>query len=120
MSPSRALATGLSLAHTPFGNVLHIKAWLRMARLRLTASSPVEPREEENWPAPQASWQQAVTGLRNECAALRQAILDFPPQRLEQRAPARELQTFYILLHGAIQHSAYHAGQIAMLKRVIV
>lgn len=107
-------------SHTIWELVLHIEAWLRIARLRLTASSPVDPREEENWPTPQGSWQQAVTSLRSECVALQQAVLDFPPHRLEQLAPARESQTFYILLHGVIQHSAYHAGQIAILKNVIV
>ena len=120
VSQETADTRSFARAHTIWELVLHIETWLRIARLRLTASSPVDPGEEENWPAPKASWQHAVTGLRNELATLRQAILDFPPHLLEQVAPATEPQTFYILLHGVIQHSAYHAGQIAMLKRVII
>ena len=27
--------------------------------------------------------------------------------------------SYYELLHGIVQHDAYHAGQIAILKRVI-
>ena len=103
--------------HTIWELVLHVGAWLRIARLRLSASSPVDPTEDENWPAPSGSWQGALVGLRNEVTALRGAILDFPPDRLEDAAPAIEPQTFYVLLHGVLQHSAYHAGQIAVLKK---
>ena len=64
------------------------------------------------------AWQDAVKALEVETWALEQAILGFPEERLDYRAPASEPQTFYVLLHGVIQHSAYHAGQIALLKRV--
>jgi hypothetical protein len=39
-------------------------------------------------------------------------MLDFPPERLDHIAPAAELQTFYLLLHGVIQHPAYHAASL--------
>ena len=107
-------------AHTIWELVLHVRVWLRVARLRLTASSPVDPTGDEDWPAPGGFWQDAVAGLRNDVADLREAIADFPPGRLEETVPATESQTFYVLLHGAIQHSAYHAGQIAVLKKVII
>jgi uncharacterized damage-inducible protein DinB len=106
-------------AHTIWELVLHIESWLRVARVRLTASTTVEPEEDENWPTPGGSWQDATNGLRYEASALQEAILEFPPERLEHVAPAAEPQTFYVLLHGVIQHSAYHAGQIAVLKKVI-
>ena len=119
ISQGTASERASSGAHTIWELVLHIEAWLRIARVRLAASTPVEPKEEENWPAPGGSWQNAIAGVRNEVAALREAILEFPADRLEDVAPATEPQTFYVLLHGVIQHSAYHAGQIAILKRVI-
>jgi uncharacterized damage-inducible protein DinB len=106
-------------AHTVWELVLHIESWLRIARVRLSASTPVDPREDEDWPTPGGLWQDARNGLRNEASALQAAILEFPPERLEHVAPASEPQTFYMLLHGVIQHSAYHAGQIAILKKVI-
>jgi hypothetical protein len=55
--------------------------------------------------------------LETEVDALENAVRSFPDDRLAQMAPADEPQTFYVLLHGAIQHSAYHAGQIMLLKR---
>jgi DinB superfamily len=106
-------------AHTIWELVLHIAAWLRVSRERLSASELVEPTDDEDWPVPGDSWQDATTRLRSEMKALRESILAFAPERLDEVAPAREPQSFYVLLHGVIQHCAYHAGQIAILKQAI-
>ena len=119
VSPENASEKAGGGAHTIWELSLHIAAWLRIARVRLGASTPVDPEEGENWPVPSGSWEDAVAGVRQEMVALRKAILEFPVERLNEIAPAAEVQTFYVLLHGVIQHSAYHAGQIAILKRVI-
>jgi uncharacterized damage-inducible protein DinB len=104
-------------AHTIWELVLHIAAWLRIARERLSATHTRDAEAAENWPPMNASWQDAVSALERETYALEQAILNFPEERLQESAPATEAQTFYVLLHGVIQHSAYHAGQIAVLKK---
>ncbi len=119
ISGESASSRPIGNAHTIWELVLHVAAWIRIARLRLTASSPVEATESENWPVASGDWRNAVAGLRTEAAALQEAIVVFPPDRLEEFALAGESQTFYVLLHGVIQHSAYHAGQIAVLKKVI-
>ena len=107
----------LAHAHTIWELVLHIAAWLRIARDRLTATELRDVGEAENWPPMEGSWEEAKSSLETEVHALGQAILNFPEKRLEEQAPAPEAQTFYQLLHGVIQHSAYHAGQIALLKK---
>lgn len=104
-------------AHTIWELVLHMTAWLRVARERLSGNGVREPEAAENWPGMGRSWREAKTALESEIDALEQTILRFPDERLEERAPAIEEQTFYQLLHGVIQHSAYHAGQIAVLKK---
>jgi uncharacterized damage-inducible protein DinB len=104
-------------AHTIWELVLHMAAWLRISRERLSAVSNRDVNEKENWPSMEGTWQRAISSLEAETFALEQAILEFPAQRLLERAPASEPQTFYTLLHGVIQHSAYHAGQIALLKK---
>lgn len=42
----------------------------------------------------------------------------FPDSRLTETVPGRDYD-FYFLLHGVVQHTLYHAGQIAVLKRQI-
>lgn len=106
-------------AHTTWELVLHITAWLRIARERLSVTQDHDPSPAEDWPPISVPWSEATAALASEVHALEQAILAFPADRLYERAPAHEPQTFYQLLHGVIQHSAYHAGQIALLKKEI-
>jgi uncharacterized damage-inducible protein DinB len=105
--------------HTGWELVLHMTAWLRIARERLSATSPIDPSEAENWPAPTGSLEDALASLRAETTALIRSLQSFPPERLDELAPATEPQTFYVLLHGVMQHSAYHAGQIAVMKKAL-
>ena len=104
-------------AHSIWEITFHITAWLRVARERLSASETCDPTEEENWPSVSGTWQDTLSELEMEVKALEQAILAFPSERLSQLAPASEPQTFYILLHGVVQHCAYHAGQLALLAK---
>ncbi len=104
-------------AHTIWELVLHVAGWLRIARERLVATEIREAEATEDWPSMAGSWEEAKSSLESETHALGEAILKFPDERLEEPAPAVETQTFYQLLHGVIQHSAYHAGQIAVLKK---
>lgn len=114
---STAHARPIPGAHTVWELVLHITAWLRVARERLSATFARDPDEAENWPTMDNSWQSAISSLEDEIDALERAILEFPEDRLAESAPASEPQTFYVLFHGVIQHTAYHAGQIALLKK---
>jgi uncharacterized damage-inducible protein DinB len=104
-------------AHTIWELVLHISAWFRIARERLSATRDLDPTPEEDWPLVTGTWEEAIASLAEEVDALEQAISAFQGERLQERAPAAEPQSFYDLLHGVIQHSAYHAGQIALLKK---
>jgi uncharacterized damage-inducible protein DinB len=104
-------------AHSIWELVLHITAWMRIARERLSADKLRDHNDEENWPSATGPWKAALTGLDQEARDLERAILSFPPDRLKELAPATEPQTYYVLLHGVVQHAAYHAGQIALLKK---
>jgi hypothetical protein len=49
---------------------------------------------------------------------LAQAIEGFDDAKLRAIVPGRQYD-FYYLFHGIVQHSLYHGGQIAMLKKAI-
>ena len=89
-------------SHNIWELVLHIAAWLRIARDRLSAESVRIIAPEEDWPPVAGTWVDAL------------AELDRDVQALE----AAEPQSFYGLLHGVVQHNLYHAGQIALLKKM--
>jgi uncharacterized damage-inducible protein DinB len=113
----RAQVRALAGTHTIWELVLHVAAWMRIGRERLSATSLRHPSEEENWPAMGDSWSEAFKILEREEHALERAIRAFPDNRLDEPAPGTDPQTFYTLLHGIVQHIAYHAGQIAILKK---
>lgn len=117
VTEQQAAARPIPSAHTIWEIVLHTTAWLRIARERLSATKTRDHTAEENWPAATGSWPDALATLEREQRELEGAILSFPEDRLAAPAPASEPQTFYILLQGVIQHVAYHAGQIALLKK---
>jgi uncharacterized damage-inducible protein DinB len=103
--------------HTIWELVLHVTAWMRIARERLGSKSVRQVADEENWPPVTGVWADAVAELHREARALEEATLVFPDDKLNRRAPAVEPQSYYGLLHGVIQHNIYHAGQIAILKK---
>ena len=113
LAARRAVAGG----HTIHELVLHITAWMRAARERLTATAPIDLTLEEDWPPADGPWSAALANLGSEARALEEAVLLFPDERLDRRAPAHQPQSYYGLLHGVIQHNLYHAGQIALLRK---
>jgi uncharacterized damage-inducible protein DinB len=117
VTPEQAARRPIGNAHTIWELVLHIAAWMRIGRERLTATRTRDHTEEENWPPMAGSWQDALAMLEREERQLEQAILIFPEERFNEPAPATEPQTFYELLHGVVQHAAYHGGQIVLLKK---
>ena len=117
VTEAKAAARPVSGAHSIWEIVLHISAWMRIARERLSAEvmRPVQPSED--WPSVTGRWTDAVAELDREERALEEAVRAFPDSRLREKAPAPEPQTFYVMLHGVVQHNLYHAGQIAILKK---
>jgi len=119
VTAERAAANPIPGAHSIWELVLHVAAWEDVVRRRLGGET-VELTEEENFPAvPDASakaWKAALAKLEAGNRALRETIARYDAARLD--APLdRQRSTAYILMHGAIQHDLYHAGQIALLRK---
>ena len=98
-------------AHSIWGLTRHLTSWTAMARRRLKAGAHIEMPEEENFPAPSEDWAADRAALFAETRAL----ADDAAQLTEA-----ELNKFrYRLLHGSVQHHLYHAGQIALLRKLL-
>ena len=110
-------------AHSIWELTLHIAAWEDACRRRLEGD-PAELREEENFPpitdTSQAAWEDAKRKLIKLHNQLLVAITATDDSRLDQPIINNaETASAYVTLHGGVQHSLYHAGQIAILKKAI-
>ncbi len=106
-------------AHSIWEIVLHIDIYVRAA-IDAIAGTPI-PRmwgTEVDWPSPaqfqQELWRKDLLAAMRNAEALAVAVESMPDAKLAETVPGRTYD-FYYLLHGIIQHSLYHAGQIALL-----
>ena len=121
VSPEQAATVIVPGAHSSWELVHHIGAWVNIVRRRVDGEA-VTVTEDINFPpvtdTSGVAWNAALKSLEEAEAELRATILRLPEARLEQPAvPGGD--TVYVLLHGAVQHSLYHAGQIALLKKAL-
>jgi uncharacterized damage-inducible protein DinB len=121
LTPEQALARPVAGAHSILELVLHIAAWEAVARRRLAGDAAQIYNTPEDWPAGDSSeetWRTALKRLEEENAKLREAILRLDDAKLDE--PIYEgMSSTYVTLQGVVQHSLYHAGQIAVLKKAL-
>jgi uncharacterized damage-inducible protein DinB len=128
VSPEQAAAHPVPGAHSIWEIVLHVAAWRGEVRKRLEGRMATLP-DEGDWPAvPEptaANWQAALERLRQSHEDLVGALRRFDAARLienvdDDRDPALGVGvSYYVMLHGLVQHDLYHAGQIRLLARAL-
>ena len=110
----------LPAAHSIWELVHHVEAWEREALLTLQGKTYESHSGDRDWPPVVATtaecWQAALERLRSTCLALVAAIGEIDDDQLDEVVAGREF-SYYVLLHGVVQHNLYHAGQISLLKR---
>jgi hypothetical protein len=104
--------------------MLHIAYWKYTVRRHLSNEIvPRFPRSPANFPAQpdvpdEAAWTRDVALLRNEQAALVEAMARLSERRLGDVPAMGKRWTFGELALGIAAHDAYHTGQIQLLKRL--
>jgi uncharacterized damage-inducible protein DinB len=121
ISVERAASRPLANAHSIWEVVGHMAFWEDVAARRL-GGLRAGLEEDRNFPAaPQASeahWQKTLDQFRASNQAFRQALQKLNPARLNELSAAGK-RSFYEEAHGLIEHSVYHAGQIALLAKAM-
>jgi len=123
VTAAQAAAHPIKNAHSIWELVLHISAW-DGAVLRRMGGVAVELSDAENFPqvtdASETAWRTALARVRRVHEELVAAVATLPESRLYEMVPGKEgaHYTFYYMLHGVTQHELYHAGQIALLKKM--
>lgn len=122
ISAKQAAARPIPNAHSIWELVLHIAAWDRVACQRILGGKRKSLPPKENFPevtdTSEAAWKKALQDLEREHGALISATQKFADKKLDHKLGGGD-HSFYITMHGAIQHDLYHAGQIAILKKLV-
>ncbi|MBK0379808.1 DinB family protein [Mucilaginibacter segetis] len=113
--------------HNIAGILLHMLNWTIEVSERIQGKEAGMP-EAQNWPDPgtpdEQKWQTLINDFKLANTRLAGIIQDMPADtwdkpindtRDEPGAPASYAET----INGLIQHHIYHAGQIALLNRII-
>lgn len=103
-------------AHSIWNIVTHLTAELIYAREVVEGTAT--PYEGKTWhditDASEAAWEKAVQELKQANRALVRTVMKLNDTILDKK-PIHVRGPFYIMLHGTMQHSIYHAGQISLL-----
>ena len=122
VTPESAYAHPVSGAHSIWEIVLHLASTYRLV-LRRIQGNDLPLRPEDDWPSlpppTPSNWQDAIGSVRRLNEELRQAVRRFSPERLDKALVAMPHYTAYPQFIGITQHDAYHAGQIAVLKKAL-
>ena len=137
-SPVKAILDGVTAeqaarkpangAHSIWALVLHMTGWRNEVAARATGKPAGEPAAgdypEVGDPTP-ARWKAALAALDASHANLVEVVRGMSDEHLlkptndPRSRPLGTGVSYYELLHGIVQHDAYHAGQIAILKKVL-
>jgi len=128
VTAAQAAARPIPRGHSIWELVLHMTSWKNEVRRRIEGAPAGEPQEGD-WPSvgdpTDARWAEARAGLDRAHAALAAAVRALSESKVF--APTNDPRvretgagvSHYTLLHGLVQHDAYHAGQIAILKKAL-
>lgn len=122
LNAEQAAARRVEGAHSIFELVLHIEAWERAILRRLGGDAAQIYQTEEDWSslseASEEAWAAARRKMSETYVALREAVLELDDDALDEPI-LPNMSTRYASLHGAIQHTLYHAGQIAVVRKAL-
>jgi len=118
VTEEQARSRPIANAHSILELVVHVRTWMDTASERL-AGSQRELTTEEDWSdVARTSWLAVLDELDNAESRVCDAVARLHPDDLDKPVAGRRYSV-YVLVHGVIQHNLYHAGQIALLKKML-
>jgi uncharacterized damage-inducible protein DinB len=128
VTPEQAARRPPNGAHSIWELVLHMTGWRNEAARRARGEPAAEPAggDYPHVGDPTATrWTDALDALDVSHARLVTAVQGMSdddllnPTNDPRNRPLGTGVSYYELLHGVVQHDAYHAGQIAILKKIL-
>ena len=119
VSSAGAVARPIAGGHSIWELVLHMEAWADTWRRRLEGQVADEPPAGDFPPlgaTTQEAWSRARAGLESAHEKLTARVARLTPAELDAPVPGCDWDARFIV-RGAVRHTVYHAGQIAVLKK---
>lgn len=110
--------------HSIWELILHLSAWRKFALEKISKNEAyqIEIGSEIDWPPlreiSESNWQNCLLELQKLGQALQDSFKNQTDILLNEHVPGKAY-TFYILLHGIVQHDAYHCGQIVLTRKML-
>jgi uncharacterized damage-inducible protein DinB len=118
ISPELA-TTPLGLGSHSISELLqHLLLWNE--RIRNTSDSNSLPpwQPDKDWAEPPIPWNELVSRWSQSRELLEEKIRNFPTEDLAKQVPGRNYP-YETMLHGIVEHTIYHSGQIAMVLSML-
>jgi uncharacterized damage-inducible protein DinB len=121
LAPEQAAMRASSNAHSIWELVSHMTFWETEVYRRLKHLPP-RPRGKLNFLATPnvtaKNWNETLQDFRQSNRDFRSALSRLEDSQLDHPLPGRD-KSAYVEVHGVIQHNLYHAGQIALLRKIV-
>ncbi|HEY2462315.1 MAG TPA: DinB family protein [Candidatus Acidoferrum sp.] len=118
ISPELATQRPTPNSHSISELLQHLLLWNE--RARLTSENHPMPKWEADreWAEPPIPWNDLLARWNRSRDLLEEKIRNFPVEDLSKQVPGRTYP-YETLLHGIVQHTIYHSGQIAMVLSML-
>jgi uncharacterized damage-inducible protein DinB len=120
VTAAQAAARPIASAHSIWEIVNHVSAWIEVVRQRMRGNPAGQPDEgdfPEAGDTSEAAWKRTLSALDSNHEALRKEVASLEESRLDEPCGGQPA-SYYIHLLGTVHHYLYHAGQIALLKKL--
>ena len=117
-SPQLATTPPAPGAHSISQLLQHLLLWNERAR-NTSDSNPLPLwQAEKEWAEPPIPWTELVARWNRSRDILEEHLRKFPVGDLSKQVPGRGYP-YEIMLDGIVQHTIWHAGQIAMISSML-
>lgn len=118
VTPALATKSPAPGANTISALLQHMLLWNERARLASDAHPMPKWEAEKEWAEPPVPWPNLVARWNESRDLLEAHIRNFPVADLSKQVPGRTYP-YSTLFPGILQHTIYHAGQIAMTLGIL-
>ena len=118
-----ASAQPIPRSHSIWEIVVHLSAWDDVITRRITERRAIEAPDGGDFPPVIGSnadaWSGALRELDYQHARLVETVSNLDAERLDETVAGKDYSLAH-MLRGVMQHMAYHAGQIALVRKLVV